>query len=359
MHTLGRGKVPGSDVAHLTIFGYPMSEFYSGRGPIEVAGLGIELQDGDVALRGNLATVDDKWTIMDRRAGRLRDSTEFANAINGIEIDGVKFIVAPGTAYRVGVVMRGKGLSSAITSCDPKAVGVPVLQVKPTDSTPQAKFTASVLNKFLKRSNEILRSLPSNKGREYPANFVLVRGAGQYRETPSMRERYGLEKSCCIAGGGLYKGIGAFLGMDIINVEGANALPDSNVLAKFQAAVALQGKYDFTFIHVKAGDSLAEDGDFLGKKAFIEKVDKAISELFKLSPDTLLVITSDHSTPSELRAHSADPVPIVFHGAGVRVDGVTEFGERACAMGSLCHINGSDVMPHILNILGKLPLIGA
>nr|WP_211436072.1 hypothetical protein [Candidatus Kuenenia stuttgartiensis] len=72
MYSLGRGCVPGSDTSHLNILGYDYREYYSGRGTIEVTGVGMKLQEGDVALRGNFGTVDENFIIKDRRAGRIR-----------------------------------------------------------------------------------------------------------------------------------------------------------------------------------------------------------------------------------------------------------------------------------------------
>ena len=361
-NALGRGVRPGSDVSHLAIFGYPMEKYYTGRGPIEVAGLGIKLQEGDVAFRGNFGTVDADWNILDRRAGRIRVVDEFAAALDGMEIDGVKIIVKPGTAHRAGVVFRGKGLSANITDADPHAEGFPVMEVKPADNTPEAAFTAQVLNKFMRRSYEILDKLEANKKRsangDLPANFMLLRGAGMYPTMPTFEAKYGL-KAACIAGGGLYRGIGAFLGMDLIDVEGATALPDSNVYNKFVAAKQALEKYDFVFTHVKATDSLAEDGNPVGKKEFIEKCDIAAKELLDLPDNVLLVITADHSTACELKAHSADPVPILFCSNHVRIDEVDAFNERAFVKGGLGRIEGKDVMPEVMNIMGRLHLIGA
>ncbi|MFH2048958.1 MAG: 2,3-bisphosphoglycerate-independent phosphoglycerate mutase [bacterium] len=365
MHTLGRGFVPGSDTAHLTIFGYPINKYYSGRGPIEVAGLGLELRGGDVALRGNFGTVDEKMVIKDRRAGRILEVEPLTKAIDGMEVDGVKFLVKPGTAHRAGVIMRGEGLSGNIIDADPHVPDVPVRTVTATDDTKEAKHTASVLNKFLQKAYEVLNKHPFNAERvkdgKLPANFLLVRGAGQYNTLPSFKDRYGLT-SCCIAGGGLYKGVGAFLGMDILNVPGATGLANTDIEAKFKTSLDKLNAYDFVFTHVKASDSLAEDGNWAGKRDFIEKIDKAAALLTKLPDDVLLIVTADHSTASEMKAHSADPVPIMFYGGGgesIRVDKVTEFNERACASGGMGYMVGLDVMPQVQNLLGKLHLVGA
>lgn len=363
MYTLGRGKRPGSDTAHLSIFGYPIDEYYTGRGPIEAAGVGIELQEGDVAFRGNFGTVLDDWTVLDRRAGRIKDVTPFAEALDGIEIDGIKFIVKKGTAYRAGVVMRGKGLSSMVTDADSHNANDKIHEVVAKDDSKEAAFTASVLNKFMKKSYEILNNMEENKEREkngeLKANFLLLRGAGIYPKLPKFTTKWGFNNACCIAGGGLYRGVGAFLGMDLINVEGATAQPDTNLEGKFRAAIEALKKYDFVFLHVKPTDSLAEDGNYMGKKDFIEKIDKYVSILNEVDDETVIVITADHSTACELKAHSGDPVPIMFHAKGVRNEGLTKFSEREFAKGSLGIIEGKDVMPNVLNIMGRLPLTGA
>ncbi|MHC4264795.1 MAG: 2,3-bisphosphoglycerate-independent phosphoglycerate mutase [Planctomycetota bacterium] len=362
MNALGRGLRPGSDTSHLAILGYDPEMYYSGRGPIEVAGIGLDLKDGDVALRGNMGTIDENMVIVDRRAGRILDVSPLTKELDGMEVDGVKFVIKPGTAHRAGVIMRGKNLSSAITDADPHELNVPLHTVEATDDTPEAKRTAEILNKFIKEAYGILKELDFNKERvkagNLQANCLLVRGAGQYKDMPSFKERYGLS-ACCVAGGGLYKGIGAFLGMEIINVPGATALPDSDVEAKFKTALKKLDKHDFAFVHVKATDSLGEDGNFEAKKDFIEKADKAAAVLQELPEDILLVISADHSTPCELKNHSADPVPIIFKGGAVRIDEVATFGERACAKGALGFIEGKHIMPQILNLMGRLPLIGA
>lgn len=365
MYSLGRGFRPGSDVSHLEIFGYPINEYYTGRGPIEVAGLGMKCQEGDIAFRGNVGTVDEKWNIIDRRAGRIRDVSPFTQALDGMTIDGVEFIVKPGTAHRVGLIMRGhdKKLSSAVSDADPHKAGLPINKVVPTDDTLEAKFTAGVLNKFMKQSYDILKGHPLNAERknkgELEANFILLRGPGHFPSMPSFEEKYNM-KACCIAGGGLYKGIGSFLGMDIINLPGTTALPDTDVDIKFRTAVEKLSDYDFIYVHVKATDSLGEDGNYVGKRDFITKIDKSANHLIDIPEDTLVVFTGDHSTPCELKAHSADPLPITFYAKkSLRVDDVTQFSERAAAKGGLGVIKGKNVMPEIENLFGKLHLVGA
>ncbi|MBM4294370.1 MAG: 2,3-bisphosphoglycerate-independent phosphoglycerate mutase [Deltaproteobacteria bacterium] len=361
MNAIGVGQRPGSDTSHLAILGYDIDKYYTGRGTIEVAGLGMDLKEGDVALRGNLGTVDDNLVVTDRRAGRITDTGPFVRDLDGLTYEGVTLKVRPGTGHRAGIILRGPGLSSRISDNDPHEVGVKVHEVHPLDGSPEAAFTAKVLNHLLTEAHRLLRDHPLNKERlaqgKPAANYLLGRGAGYYKEIEKFQQRYGL-RACTIAGGGLYKGIGAFTGMDLIEVPGATGLPNTDVAAKFRAALeALAGPYDFAFVHVKAADTFGEDGDFQGKKAFIEKVDAAAAVL--LDAPHLLVATADHTTPCVLKRHSGDPVPLMMIGDGlVRPDLVTQFGERPCARGDLGRLTGLQVMPEIINLLGLAKLIG-
>lgn len=115
----------------------------------------------------------------------------------------------------------------------------------------------------------------------------------------------------------MYKGVASFLGMTVLDVPGATGLPDTDIEGKFRTAMKSLDSYDFVFIHVKAADSLGEDGNFNGKRDFIEKIDKAARLFHELPKEVLLVITADHSTPCELKSHSGDPVPIYFTGMGL------------------------------------------
>jgi len=358
---LGVGKRPGSDTSHLSLFGYPLEKYYHGRGPFEAAGIGMDLRKGDIAMRANIGTVDENLVVVDRRAGRVKDTSPFVEALKGLSFDGVKFFLKPGTAYRIGLVMRGRGLSHKINEPDPHKVGVPMKKAEPLDKSKEAARTAKALQKFLNESHKILKDMPLNKERIkkglLPGNYIFCRGAGYIEDVPSFEKRYSL-KACCVAGAGLYKGVGKIVGMDLIDVSGATGLPDTNVSAKFRAAKKALKEHDFVFVHVKAADSLAEDGNVAGKKEFIEKIDKALPLLSGLS-DTLLVFTADHSTPCSLKTHSGDPVPIIMSGDGVRADDVKTFGEREAAKGGMGRIRGLDVMPEILNLLGKAELIGA
>ncbi len=360
MDTVAPGITPGSDTAHLSLFGLDPHKHYHGRGPIEACGAGLKLEHGDIAFRANAGTVDENLIIKDRRAGRIESTKDLCKVIDGMEIDGVKVILKPSSWYRAVLVLRGKGLSDKVSPNDIKKLGVPVQKVKPLDNSQEAKRTAEVLNKLTKISYEKWRDLDINKKRikegKLPANIILFRGAGTYVPVPTIEERYHM-KSACIAGGGLYKGIGAFLGMNVINVPGATGKYDSDFMAKTKKAMEIIGDYDLVFVHMKATDSAGEDGNPELKREMIEKMDAAIGKL--LGFDGLLVVTADHTTPCELKKHSYEPVPLVMSGPGIRTDSVKAFGERSCSSGGLHRIRGLDLLPIIANHMGFSKLYGA
>jgi len=341
--------IPTSEDTHFALFGYDPEIYQIGRGLMTVRGAGIEVKKGDVALRGNFATVDENLDIIDRRAGRIKDTSVLINSLNGMEIEGVKFFLRSAGEHRVGIVIRGQDLSPNISNGDlfysklEKRVG----EIVSLEKSSEAELTAKVLNKFLRRAHEILKNHPLNKQREKlslpSANYLLVRGASSVKELPSFKEKYG-QTSCCIAGKILYQQIGKILGMDLIKVEGATGLPDTNLKGKFEAAKT--ANCDFVFLHIKATDSLAEDGNFLGKKEFIEKIDKNLKTLIGLK-DVLIVVTCDHSTCSLLKRHCKEPCPILMYGKDR--DRVEEFSERACKKGKLGKIKQIDLMQRILD----------
>lgn len=346
---------PRSDTAHLALFGYNPKIHYMGRGPYEAAGAGFNLRKGDLAFRTNFGTVDANFKVIDRRAGRINKTEPLIRAISGIKIKGVKFLVKRAYGHRAALIMRGKNLSEKIIDGDPHKIGVKVRKITPKDKSRTTKFTAQVLNKFLEKSYLILKSHKLNKKRKQlgklPANYILIRGAGKIRKTPSFYQRYKL-KACCVAGGNLYKGIAKILGMKLINVKGATGLPNTNLGAKLKKAKLALKKYDFVFCHIKATDSLAEDGNFRGKKEFIEKIDKNIKPLLRLK-NTIIVITGDHSTCSLMKRHCVEPVPVLIYKKGMRRDNVSEFNEKTCQKGKLGKIRQLFLFPKILRLYNK------
>ncbi len=361
MDVIGPGIIPGSDTAHLALFGYDPFKVYTGRGPIEAAGAGIPLERGDVAFRCNFGTVDDGFNVVDRRAGRIKAGTdELARAVSGMKIGDVTVLFKEGSEHRAVLVLRGKGLDHRVSDVDPHIEGK-VLEAKPL--APEAAKTARALNEFVRRAVEILASHPLNAQRSKeglrPANVILPRGAGSTRDLEPLSERYGI-RCGAVAGVTLVKGICRMVGMEVPDIVGATGGLDTDYKAKADTALRLLDKKDFVFVNVKAGDVAGHDGDFRTKMRVIENIDMMLGLMLKdLHEDVVVALTCDHSTPVAVRDHSADPVPIAISGGGARVDGIKEFDEVSAASGALGRIAGMQLMPIMLGMADRARKFGA
>src|SRR6266705_1616655 len=181
------GVAAGSDTSHLALFGYDPREVYTGRGPFEAAGVGIDLEPGDIAFRGNFATVDEKMRITDRRAGRIHEGTmKLADALDGMKLGRIKVMFRAGTEHRAALVLRARGLSPKVTDTDPHAVGEEIRQAEALE--PDAKSTAKAVNTFTKQAHKILNAHPVHHARvskgEPTANAVVLRGVGVMMRRP-------------------------------------------------------------------------------------------------------------------------------------------------------------------------------
>jgi len=364
MDTVRAGIRPGSDTAHLSLFGYDPFKVYTGRGPFEAYGAGLNLEKGDIAIRCNFATLKD-GKIIDRRAGRDELGLEkLTNELDGIEIDNVRIIFRRCKGHRAVLIFKGEDLSSMISDTDPEELNVPPNKSTPLDGNPDSKRTAEILNKFTMMSQKILSDHEVNKERikqgKLPANVVLARGAGIKPELTSFENKYGI-KGACISATSLIIGVCRASGMDIIEVEGATGHVDSDITKKAEATINALKHYDFVFLHIKGTDEASHDGNFDLKKKMIERIDKEVIGpiLDKVDlEDTTIVLTADHSTPVGIRQHSADPVPIAILG-DVRTDSVKKFSERDCSKGGLNRICGRYLMDTILDLSDKARLFGA
>ncbi|NIP40603.1 MAG: 2,3-bisphosphoglycerate-independent phosphoglycerate mutase [Candidatus Aenigmarchaeota archaeon] len=348
---IGYGNRVDSDFGYLNLLGCYSKEEYPGRGYLEALGVGLKPEENEICIRANFATLDKNGNVTDRRAGR--DETgleELAEKLDGMEIDGVHFEIKKSAGHRIVILMKGENLSKEVVPNDPYSVGVPLPQVKPRDQ--KAKFTASVLNKFVFKTNKILLQHPLNKRRKIPANVILIRNVGVKREVRSFKKRFGMN-ACCVAGIPIAKGISCFLGMDISTVPGANGMPDTNLDGKTKEALDCLKKYDFVLLHINGTDILSHDAKREGKAKFIEKIDQNLGEIIKKidTKETVVIITSDHRTDSEKDfkhyRHTKDPVPVLVSGNGIKPDKIEKFDEYSCAKGSL-FIKGNGLIPFVL-----------
>jgi len=365
LHVIGPGVTPGSDTAHLALFGVDPFKYYTGRGPFEAAGIGLEVKEGDVAFRTNFATIDDNGIITDRRAGRIREGTkELIALFDGMEIDGIQILLKAGTEHRAALVLRGKGLSDKVSENDPHVEGKEPLTFMPLDGSQEAKKTAEILRKFVLKAETILSEAYINKERKDKglllANYFLIRGAGKVPKLPNFEEEYCL-KTACIAGGGLYRGVGRMLGMHIIEDSRLTGGTNTDLKAKFDITFKALQDYDFVFTHIKGTDNLSHDGKPVEKADFIEKIDKEIKRFLPENDeqDLVIMLTGDHSSPCSFKDHSADPVPIIIYSKDCRKDDVEKFGETYAAKGSLGHLLGKDIIGIALNEMRLVHKFGA
>lgn len=362
LDTISPGVRPGSDTSHLALLGYDPYEVYTGRGPFEAIGVGLDVKPGDVAFRCNFATVDSNLIVKDRRAGRIKNGTkELAGKLDGMVIDGIKVIFKEGVEHRGVLVLRGDGLSSKISDPDPHVTDVPIHESSPLEKG--AEKTARVLNKFVKETYNILNNHPVNKERikngENPANIILPRGAGVVPHIQRFEDKYKL-KAVCVVGIPLVRGICRFVGMGAIEVKGATGGLDTDMLAKADAVVKALGEYDLVLMNIKAPDLCGHDGDAKGKVRIIEKIDKAIGRICDgVSDNVIIAVTGDHSTPVTVKDHTGDPLPLLISGKGVRTDSVTQFDEISVASGSLHRLRGKDLMPVLMDLAGVSEKFGA
>jgi 2,3-bisphosphoglycerate-independent phosphoglycerate mutase len=319
-------------------------------------GAGIELEEGEIAFRANFATVDENMKVLDRRAGRETTGLDdIEPEINKLQI-GVPFKFHHTVGHRGVLVLKGANLSEKVEDSDPHAL-VKVPTVKATDEAENSKNTARVVNEFGAKVHELLKDHPVNEKRETPVNMILLRGAGRYRKVQSFEEKYEL-KGACIAAVAIVRGVGAYLGLDVLDVEGATGDKNTDIGAKFRAARKALEEHDFVLINIKATDNFSHDGDYEGKREFIEKIDSNVPALID-GFEGVIAIMADHTTPVSVRDHCGDPVPLLISGSPVRPDHTKEFGETACMDGGLQRIRGTDLMPILINLAGKAELFGA
>ncbi|MHB1470773.1 MAG: 2,3-bisphosphoglycerate-independent phosphoglycerate mutase [Thermoplasmataceae archaeon] len=359
MHPIKPGIRSGSDTSHLSLLGYDPEEVYTGRGPFEALGLGLEVLPGDIAFRANFGTVDSGGIVMDRRADRISQGTDLLASSLNMNIDGYIFRVKEGVEHRAALVIHGPGLSSAVTDSDPHEVGKKVETVKGVDEA--GKRTAELVNRFLEKARNILRNHPVNteriKNGLKPANEILLRGAGKAPDLIPFEKKYGM-KGACIAGIPMITGLCNMLGMDIIKVKGATGRTDTNYEGKVSALINALKTHDFVILNFKGTDVAGHDGDPILKKSVIERVDRAIAPLKNQLENTAIAITGDHSTPCEMKDHSGDHLPILFVTSGNLRDRVKRFDEISCMEGGL-EINSTNVMDYLLQISDRSEKYGA
>ena len=373
--TVGKGIAPQSDIAVFNMLGYNFTDApYVGRGIVESIGCGIDLKDGDLALRGNFATIDKNQNIIDRRAGRIIESKEaksLCDTLNSsilLKDPDASVVVIPTIAHRVTVRFRHKKikLSNLITNTDPAydkvdGMGIAktdvsemkVLKSVPQDEDVSSKISSDIVNDFTNQVYLISKLHPVNKSREEKnlsaMNCILVRDAGNKipHYTP-INQKYKMNVGC-VVDMPVEIGISEILGMEIIKAGNVN-----DYVTKAKVTAKELQKYDMVYVHIKGPDEFGHDGDALGKKQNIERIDmEFFGTLLKelKNANVVIVVSGDHSTPCIKKSHTDDPVPLLISSKTLGNTKVQRFTESSAKNGAVGSIMGSDVLNKTLGII--------
>ena len=372
--SVGKGIAPESDIAVFNMLGYKFQHSdYAGRGVIEAIGIGIDFKDGDLALRGNFATLDESDIIIDRRAGRHIEKADALGVSRELE-DRLKLssplsevVVAPTIGHRVVVRIRDKHqLSANISNTDPaysridgmgiaKAVGdfLKIERCLPLDDTESANLTANLVNEFSEQSLKILKESKVNQNRAKQnkklLNSILLRDAGnKYPKVEPINEKYSMNFSC-IVDMPVEVGISNVLKMHAFSAGG---LTDYEEKAKV-AAKSMETE-NAIYVHLKGPDEFGHDGDAIGKMKNIEEIDQRFfgTLLENINTEKIVVmISADHSTPCINKGHSDHPVPLLISGNQIKNDGSQRFTESDGVKGEIGLLEGAQVVNTALDII--------
>lgn len=360
--TVGKGIAPESDIAVFNMLGYSFDQGYPGRGVVEAVGSGMDMGDGDLALRANLASANGK-SIVDRRAGRdltQEEADGLAQDLNGIKLEGASFEFRATISYRGVLVIKAHGqLAAAISNTDPAYARVggfgaaketsgadTILRCVPESKEDGAVRAAQLVNEFSAKAQKVLGASEVNRERirrgKLPANCVLLRDAGDHLpKLQSFEEKYSV-KGVALVELPAEVGIAKLLGMRMVRVKDRN---DMREKASIFSSELREGT--MVYVHIKGPDEFGHDGDPKGKKKCIESIDRDFFSVALANlRGTRLAVSCDHATPCTLRMHSADPVPLLItsesDGDGRR------FTEANSKLGSLGHLAGKDVLGTVI-----------
>ncbi len=359
LQTVPSGFHPGSEVANMSILGYNLPEVYEGRGVLEAANIGIELHPGDMAMRCNLVCIDGD-ILKNHSAGHI--STEEADELihyldRELGNDQIRFYT--GVQYRHLLVIRN---GNKFLDCTPPhdVPLKPFLPLMPKPAVPEAEATASLLDRLIIKSQQLLADHPVNKQRialgKDPANSIWPWSPGYRPKMEPLSHKYPMIKSgSVISAVDLINGIGHYAGLKRIKVEGATGLYDTNYENKVKAALDALKEDDFVYLHIEASDEAGHEGDFKLKQLTIENLDKrAVGPIARAveswDQPVAIAVLPDHPTPCSLRTHTAGPVPFLIYYPGIEPDSVTSFDEAACKNGCYGQLKDDLFMNTFMNI---------
>ena len=340
--TVAPGFHPGSEVANLSVMGYDLPTVYEGRGSLEAASIGVELQPGDMAIRCNIICIEGEC-IKNHSAGHI--STEEADVLVKYlqeQLGNERVQFHTGIQYRHLLVIKG---GNKQIDCTPPH-DVPLQPFRPLlvkAQVPEAQETADLINELILKSQELLAKHPLNLKRmaegKDPANCIWPWSPGYRPQMEPLSVMYpSIRKGAVISAVDLIQGIGVYAGLRRIEVEGATGLFDTNYENKVAAALEALKTDDFVYLHIEASDEAGHEGNFELKQRTIEDLDKrAVGPIYEAVKDweepVAIAVLPDHPTPCKLRTHTAEPVPFLIYYPGIAPDSVQTFDEVACVEG--------------------------
>lgn len=359
LKTVADGFHPGSEVANMSVMGYDLPTVYEGRGVLEAASIGVDLQPNDMAMRCNLVCVEGEL-LKNHSAGHI--STEDADVLikyleEKLGSDKVHFYT--GVQYRHLLVVKG---GDKHVACVPPH-DVPLKPFRPNlvkALRPEAEETAALLNDLIMKSQELLANHPLNLKRvaegKDPANSIWPWSPGYRPKMEPLSDKYpSIKKGSVITAVDLIRGIGHYAGLRCIDVEGATGLYNTNYEGKAQAAIEALKTDDFVYLHIEASDEAGHEGDVPLKLKTIEYLDRrAVGPIYEAVKDwdepVAIAILPDHPTPCELRTHTAEPIPFLIYYPGIEPDNVSTYDEVACQKGEYGLLDKDEFMNLFMDI---------
>lgn len=360
--TVPDGFLPGSEVANATILGYDMNKVYEGRGPLEAASIGYEMEPGDFALRCNIICLEN-GKIKNHHGGHLTtdESTELIDLLNErLGSDRVRFV--KGIQYRHLLIIKGgnKYINCAPPHDHPNEEWRKLLIRPEKGHEPEALDTATLLNELIIKSQDVLYNAPLNVKRRAEgkdeANSIWPWGGGYRPQMKTLSEMYPqIKRGDVISAVDLIRGIGHYAGLHNIIVPGATGLADTNYEGKTQAAIEALRKDDFVFLHIEASDEAGHDGDLELKLRTIENLDSRVvgpifEEVSKWDEPVAIAVMPDHPTPVEIRTHVKEPVPFIVWYPGISPDSVQTYSEVSCVSGSYGMLHLTEFMNEFMRV---------
>ncbi len=368
LHTVPEPYEPGSEIANLAVLGYDIDRVFEGRGSLEAASMGIEIEAGEMAMRCNLICIDAEGRIKNHSAGHIstEEATELIEYLQE-ELGGEDINLFAGVSYRHLLKMKGgnKGLE-----CTPphNVPGTPFREVMieaqcaeaEGSQCAEAEATAQRLNELTLRSQELLKAHPINLRRaaegKDPANSIWLWSPGYKPAMESLMERFGVRSGAVISAVDLIKGIGVYAGLHSIDVEGATGLYDTNYEGKTAAAIEALREDDFVYLHIEASDEAGHEGDHTLKvqtiESLSERVVKQIVDAVKEFEEPVrIALLPDHPTPCALRTHTREAVPFVIYDtrwSAAEADEVKQYDEESAKSGGYGVLRGEEFIKTLL-----------